>query len=168
MLAISILALLSIAVTPAKSQSQEKLYAVMILNFAQNIQWPAGSIGDKFTIGILAYSPLATEIKSSTTQKKIAGRTIEVKEIYTPQDAQGCEIIFIPSFKSKKLPAFLTVLNHDATLIITNMFNLARQGSGINFLLKNGSLAYELNRKSVEARGMKVSSRIVSMGTLVE
>jgi hypothetical protein len=46
--------------------------------------------------------------------------------------------------------------------------DLSKRGSGINFVLSNGKLGYEINCKAIEKRGLKVSNGIKNMGTIVE
>lgn len=147
-------------------QSQEKAYALLIMNFAKNIQWPSQHIGTTFTIGVMGYPPLISEMQILSQAKLIGGKQIILKEINSPADAVDCEILFVPAFKSKKLPEILRTIGTSSTLIVTNAFQL-NPGSGINFLLKDGKLAFQISSKTIEARGLKVPLSIKNMGTVV-
>lgn len=162
-----ILFAIAIVVLTSKSvgaQSQEKNYAVLILNFSRGIVWPAGEAGENFVIGVLEYPPLAAELAEATANIRIGNRKIQIRELTSADEAARCNILFIPAFKAKSLSHVLSEVGSEPVLIVTNKFDMARKGSGVNFTLVDGKLKYEINSKSIEARGMKISAGIKGMG----
>jgi hypothetical protein len=145
-------------------QSQEKNYATLILNFSRGMVWPATAASEKFVIGVMEYPPLVAELTNAVQSLKLGTRQIQVKELRTIDEANTCQILFIPAYKAKSLPVILDRLGSNPTLIVTNKFDLARKGSGVNFVLVDGRLQYEINAKSIEARGLKISASIKGMG----
>ena len=156
-----------VAAIYVQAQSQEKIYSLLIMNFAKGIQWP-NATGGKFVIGVLEYPPLVAELKSAMASTSINGKNIEIKEFDRAENIQDCQILFIPAYKSKNLPVVLNKFPNDPTLIVSNKMDFARQGGGINFILKDGKLKYEINCKSIEKRGMRVSSNVKGMGIVLE
>jgi len=149
-------------------QSQEKIYAALLLNFARSIQWPSASQQGNFIIGVFEYPPLLAELKQTTLNMKAGTRKIEIRDLTHEDEASGCHVLFIPAYKAKVLPQIVAKNPADPTLIISNKLNMARQGSGINFVLVEGKLRYEINTKSIEARGLKIPSSVKNMGIQVE
>lgn len=154
--------------TRANAQSQEKIYSVMMMNFAKGIHWPSTASKGNFVIGVLEYPPLASELSDLSGNLKIGNRKVEVREFGSPETIGECHIIFIPAYKAKRLPDVLARINNAATLIVTNKMDYAKKGAGINFTLVDGKLKFEINSKSIEQRGMKVSSDLKGLGILVE
>jgi hypothetical protein len=148
-------------------QSQEKVYAALLIKLSRGIQWPAENQSRNFVIGVIAYSPLAEELKSSVLTIKKGKQPIVIKELSGPDDCGNCDVLFIPSFKSKILPAILNKIGNSSTLIVTNKPDMTKAGSGINFLFDSGKIKYEINAQSIERRGMKISSDIKNMGILI-
>lgn len=138
----------------------------MLNNFTKNIQWPANT-ANTFVIGVLGYPPLVNELKTSTTQRKVGNKFIEIRELNSIEEAKGCQIIFIPAFKSKALLTSVPNFKKKPILIVTNKPGLAQQGSGINFILKEGKVQFEINPTSIEAHGLKVSGTLKALGILV-
>jgi hypothetical protein len=147
-----------------RAQSQEKNYSTLIVNFARTIQWPAYSSKNSFIIGVMDYGPLEDELRSMASTAKVSGRSIEVMKIISLTEVHQCQIVFLPAFKGKILSQLLKEIKDRPTLVITNKMDSAKKGSGINFLLVNGKLQYEINSKSIEARGLKVPASIKSLG----
>jgi hypothetical protein len=150
------------------TQSQEKVYTLLMMNFAKGIQWPNASQQGNFVIGVFEYPPLAAELTNAAGSTKIGNRKIEVKEFTRAEDVSSCHILFIPAYKARAFDAILSKIGPQPTLIVTNKMDLARKGSGVNFVLKDGKLRYEINCRSIEKRGMKVSSNVKGMGIIVE
>ena len=149
------------------AQSQEKVYSALILNVAKGIQWPQGYADSELVIGVVEYTPLEEELKTLANAIKLSGKTIKVKSVSSPLELKDCDVLFLPAFKAKGLPKYLSSASNTPILIITNKMDLAKQGSGVNFILVDGKLKYEINCKSIEARGMKISSAIKGMGIVV-
>ncbi|HEY0742096.1 MAG TPA: YfiR family protein [Chryseosolibacter sp.] len=150
------------------AQSQEKIYSVMMLNFAKGMQWPAASQAGSFIIGVLEYPPLASELGALSSNIKLGSRKIEIKEFDAPERVSGCHMLFIPAYKTKKLPDVAARLGTNATLIVTNKMDYAKKGAGINFVLVDGKTRFEINTKAIAKSGIKVSSGIKGLGILVE
>jgi hypothetical protein len=162
--------ILMLMVSPvvANSQSQEKKYAIMMLNFAKGMQWPTAPLKGNFVVGVYEYPPLAAELNAYFNALKIGSQTIEVKEVGSPEEVNNCHMLFIPAYKTKRFQEILNNIGNRPVLIISNKADYAKKGAGINFILVNGILKYEINTKSVESRGLKISANVKRLGIPVE
>ncbi len=148
-------------------QSQEKIYSVFIQTFIKGIHWP-GSTTDNFVIGVLGYPPLAAELSQTFATTKIKNRSIEIREYASAEDIGVCQMIFVPAFKARSFEKVLAKVGTKPTLILSNKMDMAKKGAGVNFILIEGKLKFEINCKTIEQRGLKISSNIKTMGILVE
>jgi len=148
-------------------QSQEKEYAIIMLNFARGIQWPDAS-SKKFTIGVLNYPPLVAELNQVFTAAKLGNKKIEILEYSSTDDIDHCEMLFVPAFKSRSFEAILTKVGSKPILILTNKADMARKGSGVNFIFSEGKLNYEINCRTIEKRGLKIPASIKGSGIVIE
>lgn len=148
-------------------QSQEKAYAIFMLNFARNIQWPVTSY-ETFTIGVVGYPPLVAELKQVFTSTKLGSRKVEIREYTNAEEIDKCQMLFVPAFKARAFESILTKVENHSTLILTNKPDMARKGAGVNFVFVEGKLKYEINCTTIEKRGMKIPSNIKGQGILVD
>jgi hypothetical protein len=167
-LVIAVTLFFSLAVVSTEAQSQEKVYSIMIMNFAKGMKWPSQSSKGNFVIGVLEYPPLVTELESRAQTFKIGNRKVEIREFDSPADVNGCHILFLPAYKAKRLPDVLVRIGNSPTVVVTNKMDYARKGAGINFVLVDGKLKFEINSKSIEKLGVKVSSDLKGMGIVVD
>lgn len=164
-----LLVLVALQANLGMAQSQEKIYSLMLINFAKGIYWPGTALSkEKFIIGVLGYPPLVTELRQTSLTTKISGKRIEVKELATPAEATGCHILFLPAYKAKWIPELLTSIATEPTLVVSNKTGFAKRGGAINFVLLEGKLNYEINCPAIEKKGMKIGSAVKKMGIQVE
>lgn len=154
--------------TTVYGQSQEKVYSALMINFAKSLQWPEDPEQVDFVIGVLEYPPLVVELNNSANTIRINSKKVRVTEFQHADEITKCKILFVPAYKARQFPAVLNKLNTSPTLIITNKMDFAKKGSGVNFVLVDGKLRYEINTRSIEKRGMKVSTSVKSLGIIVE
>jgi hypothetical protein len=149
------------------AQSQEKAYAIFMLNFARGVQWPDAT-SKVFTVGVVNYPPLVAELNQVFTSAKLGNKKIQIREYTSADEIDRCEMLFIPAFKSRSFESILLKIGTKPTLIFTNKVDMARKGSGVNFIFNDGKLKFELNCKAIEKRGMKIPASLKGLGILVE
>lgn len=145
----------------AKAQLGDyKSHTVYIYNFTKYIQWPATYQAGDFVIGVYGTSPITAQLRSATANKTVGTQKIVVKQYNNLAAIDNPHILFIPNLQSKNLEALKKKLEGKSTLFVTEKNGLAKQGSHINFILRDGKWKIELNDAEVEAAGMKVSSQL--------
>jgi hypothetical protein len=152
----------------AMAQSQEKIYSALILNFARGIQWPALKPTEDFVVGILGYEPLADELIAQIDKIKVGNKKVAVRAYASADEVKDCQILFIPAYKGRLLQPILDKIGSQPILLITNKTDSALKGSGVNLVLVDGKLRYEINCRSIERRGMKISANVKGMGIVVQ
>jgi hypothetical protein len=153
--------------TQGWSQSQEKMYSLMLLSFAKGIYWPESSSGD-FVIGVIEYPPLIPELEKTTAQSIIYGKKVKVVDISDVDAIAKCHIVFLPAYKSKMLPKVLDQVANTPVLIVTTKADLIRNGSCVDLVLREGKLTFDLNTTAIQRRGLKIGSYIKSAGNVVD
>lgn len=145
----------------------EKFKALFMYNFTKYIEWPAASRSGEFVIGVLGNSALTDELKTIASKQKVGSQNIVVKTFSSVDEIDNCHIIYIPPSKSTQLAAVIAKIGTKPILIISDKNGLAAQGSGINYIMDGDKLKYEVNRGSIEKKGMVVSSALLALGISV-
>lgn len=146
----------------AKAQLGDyKSHTVYIYNFTKYVQWPASYQSGNFVIGIYGISPITAQLRAATANKSVGGQKIVVKQ-YNSLAAivDNPHILFIPNLQSSKLATIKQKFVGKSTLLVTEKNGLARLGSMINFVLRDGKWKIEMNNTEVTKAGLKVSSQL--------
>jgi YfiR/HmsC-like len=82
-------------------------------------------------------------------------------------DIKKCNILFVPADKSAQLSDILTKVGANATLVVTEQNGVGAKGSGINFIEKEGKLAFEINQVALTKQRLKASNELMRFGIVI-
>ena len=99
--------------------------------------------------------------------KKAGTRDIVIKEFTSSASVTGTDILFIAESSSGSFDEVKSKVSSTNTLLITESEGLGMKGSAINFVIRNGKLAFELNRNSVDEAGLKVSTELTRLAIII-
>ena len=151
---------------PALAQNY-KMHSVFIYSFTRYVQWPDAYNQGDFEIMVLGESPILEELKAMAAAKKVGDRPIKITKIKDASEIRKCNILFVPISKSAIITEVMDKINTQSILVVTEEAGLAQKGSDINFIVKDGKLAFELNQASVNKQGLKVSMELTRLAILI-
>lgn len=142
-----------------------KFHSVYIYNFTKYIQWP--NSGSDIKISILGNQQEAVNaFKAMADAKSGTGKQFTIKVVNNPGEIGACDILFVPGNYSNLAVDAIKKLTGQNTLIVTEKEGMIDQGSGINFVLVENKLKFELSKSNLDRAGLKVSSQLIQMAIL--
>jgi hypothetical protein len=148
--------------------TNSKMKAIFIMNFTKLIEWPSSYREGNFVVGVIGESPLYTELIKMAKTKKVANQSLEIQKFDAVGDISKCHILYVSKNKSNDISSVVSKVKPNSTLIITAKQGLVDRGSGINFVVKNSRQKFELNKKNVENKKLKVSANLESLAFSVK
>jgi len=142
-----------------------KLHSLFIYNFTKHIQWPQD--GGSFTIGVYGSDIALNSLKSSLGTKKVWNQPINFVKIESAGDAASCHLIYAPKSNRSKIVSLIEDSQKSSKLFVTED-DLIDSGANISFMLKGNRLNFKISKDKCEANGLKVSSSLLSLGTVVD
>jgi hypothetical protein len=161
-----LLVFVAMSLSPAIAQNY-KMHSVFIYSFTRYVQWPDPYNQGDFEIMVLGDSPILDELKAMAQAKKVGDRPIKITKIKEPSEIRKCNILFVPTSRSPEIAAVMEKIDTQSILVVTEEPGLALKGSDINFIIKDGKLAFELNQASVNKQGLKVSNELTRLAILI-
>jgi hypothetical protein len=156
------------AQSPTASEYQVK--AAFLYNFAKFVEWPPGSFSDAsapLRICVFGRARFGQELRDITKEKTVNGRKLEINQVTDLQQARSCHILFIASLEKAAMKQTLEGLRGASVLTVGDTKAFTEQGGMINFVLENDRVEFEVNRKTAEGAGLKISSKLLSVAKLV-
>ena len=144
-----------------------KLRTVVVYSFTRYVVWPEGSNSGDFEIKVLGDSPFLSELNVMAQSKKVGDRPIKVTKINNLSELKKCHILILPASQSSQLGAVLESLEGSPVLLVTEEPGMGLKGSDINFIDKDGKLAFELNQNAVNKRKLKVSTELTRLAIII-
>ena len=174
LVAILILSLITaaVAILPARGQDRKlgeyEVKAVFIYNLAKFIEWPDKSLDNSstLTVYILGDDPFGKDL-DAIRDKLIKGRRFVVKQIDSPDDLKNANILFISSSEKERLRDILKSISGLPILTVGDTKSFAQRGVMVNFYLENSQIRFEINLEAANLAGLKISSNLLRMGTII-
>ena len=154
-----------------KEDTNAKIKVVFINNFTKYIEWPADYKEGKFTItviGGISNSVFLELTKMAEVKKSATNQAFEIKSVTGSGSITRTHIVFVPAESSGQLNDVIGKVKGNSTLIVTERPGLAKQGSIINFIVKDNRQKFELNNNNAKKYSLKVSSNLSDLAILVE
>jgi len=156
-----------VLVSTAVHAQNYKLHPLYVFSFTRYVQWPDAYNQGDFEITVLGDSPITEELNKMAQVKKVGDRAIKITKINNVSELKKCNIIFVPNARSSQLGEVLTKIGTQPILIITEEPGLTAKGSDINFVTKDGKLAFELNQAAISKQNLKVSNELTRLAILI-
>jgi hypothetical protein len=150
--------------------SESRVKAAFLFKFGDYVEWPPGtfaSSSEPLTIGVLGTDSVADELVAVSPTRSIAGRPIMVRRLRQGDSLAGLDIAYFDQRTEAELAELLAPLKGKATLVVTDSAQGLNVGGVINFVLVADKVRFDVSLPSANARGLKVSSRLLAVARKV-
>jgi hypothetical protein len=147
-----------------------QLKAIFIKRFVQFVKWPSRKLesGDSpFVILIIGDSPIKKAFESLGIDS-LQNRKVILKRIFMlDENIKNSHIVFISASESYRLKEILSLLKGADVLTIGGFQGFAKSGGGVNLILVNNKIRFEVNKEKVVEGGISISSRVLRLAKTV-
>lgn len=152
-----------------ESYSPETVKAAFLYRFLEYVDWPIDARADgPLTIAVLGDEGLTAELHRNVKGRIAHGREVRARAVSTVQEGMDAEVLFVSAAARRKLATLGSEHNRDPVLVVTEGDGALDAGSVINFVVVEGNVRFEVSLPAAEQRGLKLSSRLLSVALRVE
>jgi hypothetical protein len=160
-LLIGVMILVGISVKASDKISMAE--TMFIYNFLRHIEWPQGSTGEKFVIGVYGNASINGQLKEYTANRKVGSRSIVVKTVSSPGDAATCQVVFVPANEASRIAQLKSSLGNSPTLIIGEKEGSNAHGATIEFVLQGTKLNFRIDESKARSQNLSISRALLDM-----
>ena len=142
---------------------EENFISISIYNFTRNIDWPQSSATGNFIIDIIGHKSVYDKLKDLTAGRKVGNQNIEVRYLESISQITQSNILFIGFWQSKDMGKAIEKVGKNPTLIIAEKDGMIDAGAGINFVIRNGAIKFEIKRANIEQYGLSVGDGLINL-----
>lgn len=160
---------------PGRATAQElneyEVKAAFLYNFAKFVEWPGNFSADPnapMIIGILGRDPFGGEIDRAIEGKSVNGHHLTIKRFSTLDGYKSCQILFVSSSERNNVPRILAAVANSSVLTVSETNRFAQIGGIINFITIENRIRFEINQAAAARAGLKISSKLLSLGRVVK
>ena len=149
--------------TPAAAE--DLIRSAMVYNFCKFIDWPVDN--DPLVLGVLSDAAEIPDF-SSIIGKIVRGSRIDVRRLASPDEMDGCDLVFIDRGQERRLAEALRYSRTRAILTISEIDDFCLRGGIIQLVERRGKLRFFVNRKAADQASLSLSSQLLKMAKIVE
>jgi hypothetical protein len=154
----------------AGSPVEYQVKAAFILNFLNLTEWPAAALGPPstpFRICVAGTGPLRSVLEDTIKGESVKGHPLVVERL-ARDAAQTCHVLFVPASDAAQTAELLRALGPAAVLTIGETESFLRAGGVVRFVVDQGHVRFDVNRRSAERHGLTLSSRLLRVARSVQ
>lgn len=145
------------------SSDVQTLAVAYLYNFMKLSEWPTGAASQELTLCITQEGDFAKEL-DSLTGKEAQNHTLKIKRLVQGDNAQECQLLFMPSEeKPLRVQEWIKTLQDAPVLTVSDQDEFLDQGGMIALVNDGGRLQFEVNLERVEHTGIKLSSKMLQI-----
>lgn len=143
--------------------------AAFLYNFTKFVEWPASAFEERGSLRlcVLGEDPFGKSLRTVVEGEQVQGRPITLLRIDSLGDPRSCHILFLARSEAERLPAVLAAVRGAPVLTVSEAPGALDKGVGVNFVLKDGKVRFEIHQTAVEGNGLKISSKLLRLATRV-
>jgi hypothetical protein len=144
----------------------ELVKAAVIEKIARFIDWPAG--GNAFQLCAAEDHPQLAVLKAYYEGAQIAERPVAVRPVRRFEGYAGCNLIVLGPKEVAEMGRFRALAEKEHTLLVAEGADLAKQGVHVAFFSDMNRLRLEVNKRVLDASGLKASFRLLEVAKVVD
>lgn len=142
---------------------EEKIISAAVYNFTRYIEWPSGDVNGDFIIDVIGHKSVYEKLKEITAGRTVGKQNIVVRFLESVNNITQSHILFVGFWQSKDMAKAIEKTGNSHTLIITEKDGLIEAGSGINFVIRNNVIKFEIKRVNIQKYGLTLSKELEQM-----
>ncbi|MGX9416325.1 YfiR family protein [Vibrio sp. WJH972] len=165
--------LLLVTLLPGFSRADDRekaLKAGFIYNFARYSEGEWFNSDKEKQYIICTTDPVFQQVATDVLKEhKVKSKSVLIDYIGTPDSLQKahCHSIFI-SLNTPNTKQYLQSSQLKRTMVVGESRDFIKQGGHINFFIAGGKVRFEVAPNSLEENGIKLSSKVLRMGRVIE
>jgi hypothetical protein len=154
----------------AQASLEYSVKAALLLNFARFIEWPDAAFADARTpvsVCVFGDNPFGDALARALQGETVHNRSLVARQVTSQADSAPCHILFVPSgVESRARAAVQQPRSHAVTVGESPRFE--NMGGAVTLLLEDGRVRFKVNLRPVEARGIRISARMLQLASRVD
>jgi hypothetical protein len=149
--------------------NEYQVKAAYLYNFAKFIEWPEGSFKDSSSpikICILGSDPFGRFL-DDLRHKSVGTRKLEIQRVQQIDQVKGCHILFVSAAEKENLSVILRAVQTKSILTVGETKGFTRAGGIIHLVTSGDKVGFEINRDAADRSGLKLSSQLLKLATIV-
>ena len=157
------------AAAQATTPAEPDVKAAFLYNFVKFIEWPgdAPSAGP-ITVCVIGSPAVAESLRAATQERRGQDRDLAVAQVTSEIVPKNCQLVYVAGTDERGARKWLAALTGSTAFSVSDFTRFAKLGGVANFFVENGRLRFAVNVDAARRAGLRLSSRMLALATIVK
>jgi hypothetical protein len=151
--------------SPVQGPSEYQVKAAFLYNFVKFVEWPASLAEQRgpIVMCVIGKDPFGDLLVRAVEGKSVNGRPIVVRNVAEPGAAVSCQVLFVSTPESGRLPEIAKAVRVWSVLTVGESERFAERGGMVGFLMEGQKVRFQINAKAAAEAGLQISSKLLQL-----
>jgi hypothetical protein len=158
---------------PPHDPTEIEVKAAFLFHFAQLVTWPetdvVGADPGPVVVAVVGRDPFGRSLEGVIGQERVRGRPIKIERASKMADLEALpHILYVGASDRSEVAPILAAVLGSPVLTVAAVKGFAEEGGMVEFrVTPEARVAFDINLKSVERAGLKMSSQLLKIARVV-
>lgn len=163
------LSLVSIASGEDTLLDEYQVKAAFLYNVMKFVQWPAAAEVDRtsaWRFCVVGTDPFGEPLDRAIANRQVQGRSLVVQRFGPGAEADEvarCNLLFLSVSERERTATLLAALGDAPVFTVAEWEGFTLRGGILELLIVDGKLAFVVNQRAADARGLRISSQLLKL-----
>lgn len=135
--------------------------AAALINVPLFVDWPSAALTEHFVIGVAADDDFTSKLVEASRGRRLQNRDVQVRRLAKSDDGCACQMIFVAASDDARTAMLLRAARTRPVLTVGETSAFLREGGIVRVFRANDRLRLQINNRSAEDGGLRISSRLL-------
>lgn len=149
----------------AQRTLEYEVKAAFLYNFLSFIEWPPPAFAkpdSPLRVCVIGGDPFGGALDANVRNEQVrGGHPVVVDHIKDESQIAGCHVLFVPQMDETPLASVMRAADRPYLLVVGESRRVLELCGAIAFVLDGERVRFDINRSSLNARGLKANSKLL-------
>ena len=137
--------------------------AAALLRVPLFVDWPATSLTERFVIAVAPDEDFTQKVVEAARGRRVHNHAVHVKRLGDSDESCGCHMLFVGIRGDSRSAALLRWARGKPVRTVGETTAFLREGGIVRVFRDDNRLRLQINNKTAEGAGLKISSRLLQL-----
>lgn len=151
------------------ADNEYRIKTAFLYNFSSFVSWPEMAYQDKaeFQLCVVGNNPFGGAL-DTLSGKTVHGLPLKVRQLDSAANIHSCQLAYISKSETGNIAGTLKELAGKPVLTVSDIDDFALHGGIIRLKLVDNKVRFDINVDTATHAGLKISSRLLSLATIIQ
>lgn len=152
------------------NSTEGAIKAAFLYKFCFYVEWPISYLRraeDPIVFGVAGSQEFTDELTKTLKNHTVNDHPLQVKTISSSADLAGLHVLYVAKTQETLLQSFLEHTSGQPLLFVTESPTALDEGSGINFLVQDERVRFDVNLVATSQRDLHLSAQLLKVARTV-